>query len=30
MAKIILRYWPLRGKGERCRIVLEYLGLDYE
>ena len=30
MGKITLGYWNLRGKGERIRLMLEYLGLDYE
>ena len=30
MGKLILGYWNLRGKGERVRLMLEYLGLNYE
>ena len=30
MSKIILGYWNLRGKVERIRLMLEYLGLEYK
>ena len=29
MGKLILGYWDLRGKGERIRLMLEYLGIEY-
>ncbi|CAK8678999.1 unnamed protein product [Clavelina lepadiformis] len=30
MAKLVLGYWDLRGRGEALRCVLEYLGVEYE
>ena len=30
MAKMRLSYWNIRGLGERIKLILEYLGLDYE
>lgn len=28
--KLILGYWNVRGLSERCRMVLEYVGLHYD
>jgi glutathione S-transferase len=30
MSKLVLGYWPIRGLAERIRLLLEYLGLEYE
>jgi glutathione S-transferase len=30
MTKLVLGYWPIRGLAERIRLVMEYLGLEYE
>ena len=28
--KLVLGYWAIRGKGERIRLLMEYLGMPYE
>jgi len=28
--KVVLGYWQIRGLAERCRMLLEYVGLPYE
>lgn len=30
MSKVILGYWNMRGMGERIRLMMEYMGLNYE
>lgn len=30
MSKLVLGYWSIRGLAERIRLLLEYLGLEYE
>jgi hypothetical protein len=28
--KLVLTYWDIRGLAERIRLILEYLGIEYE